>query len=523
MLNVDRHRERCPLADLNQAKLRKVSFCVDVEIAPMPKYGGTIPLKKEISADATQKIKNAEKAEGQALKHPEEAAEQQEHEGGVRIPEKQGSATTDKSSEGGTNGTTSTSPPDKAGDKKKEKKKRSEDERKARKERKRQVAEANGSIPMEIHLDSDSSAETAPPARKSMERSQGSSTTNPVRIYRRCCQLRETPVLKKITEQLSNGANFSRENGFVDRLDLTGYWMQLPDLVTLGDYLAVVPIQEVILENCGLTDEGLRVVLAGLLTARKVERRSRRPVTEQNGFTDQGGFVQRLVLKNNQIGPEGWKHICLFVYLCRTLKSLDVSSITFPHATAKPKALSKVQSHDSTASIPSMSICELFSRSLAERLAGSTLDHLDMGETGLDTDQLGMILDGVTKCGITRLGISNNNIDSKGLAHIARYVRSGICVGLNLGGNDLQESIDVVVDAIDEKGPLWALGLAECNLVPASLNRLLPKLAKLTNFVFIDLSHNEKLFRTSPSAVAVLRRYVARPLSLFLPILFTRH
>src|SRR4051812_10951878 len=44
----------------------------------------------------------------------------------------------------------------------KEKKKKSEEERKARKEKKRRLEVANGSKPMEIHADSDSSAASTP-------------------------------------------------------------------------------------------------------------------------------------------------------------------------------------------------------------------------------------------------------------------------------------------------------------------------------------------------------------------------
>ncbi|OAX82587.1 hypothetical protein ACJ72_03064 [Emergomyces africanus] len=35
VMNVDRHRDRCKITELNQAKLRRVAFCVDVEIAGM--------------------------------------------------------------------------------------------------------------------------------------------------------------------------------------------------------------------------------------------------------------------------------------------------------------------------------------------------------------------------------------------------------------------------------------------------------------------------------------------------------
>jgi hypothetical protein len=84
--------------------------------------------------------------------------------------------------------------------KKKDKKKRSEEERKARKEKKRKLAEANGSIPMEIHYDSADSSDATLDGPEAPPSTTSTPTTNPVRIYRRCCQLRESPILKKITE-----------------------------------------------------------------------------------------------------------------------------------------------------------------------------------------------------------------------------------------------------------------------------------------------------------------------------------
>ena len=48
--------------------------------------------------------------------------------------------------------------------------------------------------------------------------------------------------------------------------------MQLPDIITLSDYLAVVPVKKLILEDCGLGDEAVRVILAGLLAAKTPEQ-----------------------------------------------------------------------------------------------------------------------------------------------------------------------------------------------------------------------------------------------------------
>ncbi|GAB1315149.1 Microtubules assembly and stabilization protein [Madurella fahalii] len=515
VLNVDHHRERCGITGLNQAKLRRVAFCVDVEIAPMPRYADQ-PEDKERKADRAtrdRKKKMKEKGEGEALKHPKAVEAQKEADGEIKAtgeevpkePQKEGSGTgNDASASVDSISSEKTTPAD---TKKKEKKKKSEEERKARKEKRRRQAEANGTIPMELYYDSDSSSSGTPP-QPGTPRTQTTPTTNPVRIYRRCCQLRETPILRKITEQLMDPANCSAEVGMVEKLDLGGYWMQLTDLITLGDYLAVVPVRQVILENCGLTDEGLRVILAGLLAAKKTKGRKRRPLTEPDGLAEQGGVVERLVLKNNKIGPEGWKHICLFIYLCRTLKSLDLSGIQFPRP-AIPAASSN-GSPTATARQP-QGIAQLFSKSLSERLGGSTLSLLSLGQTGLSTEQLGAIIDGVIKCGIKRLGLAHNDINAAGLGHVARFLASPFCEGLDLGGNDLRDGLATLAGAlVVENCPLWALSLADCNLTPSSLCQLLPTLVKLGHFRFLDLSHNHELFSSNPSAVGMLRRYLPK-------------
>ncbi|KAH6627124.1 hypothetical protein B0J18DRAFT_364786 [Chaetomium sp. MPI-SDFR-AT-0129] len=522
VLNVDANRERCAINGLNQAKLRRVAFCVDVEIAPMPRYADEMGDPKPAKMKE-QKRKVKERGEGEALKHPKAVEDQKEANGEIKAtgeevpkePPKEGVKSDSPPPP------TTENPPEKppaSTDKKKEKKKKSEEERKARKEKRRKQAEANGTIPMELHYDSDSSSSSSgfhPGTGTGTPRTQNVPTTNPVRIYRRCCQLRETPILRKITEQLMDPANCSTEAGMVEKLDLSGYWMQLTDLITLGDYLAVVPVREVVLENCGLTDEGLRVLLAGLLAVRKPRTRRRKSFSglDQSADTKQGGVVERLVLKNNKIGPEGWKHVCLFIYLCRTLKSLDLSGIQFP------RQLTPV-SVNGNGAVPAglqtqSLLCRLLSKSLGERLGGSTLSLLGLGQTGISMEQLGLIIDGLVRCGVKRLGLANNDIDAGGLGHVARFLKTGVCEGLDLGGNDLRDNLAILADALATKDcPLWALSLADCNLTPSSLCKLLPTLAKLGQFRFIDLSHNQELFNSDPSAVSVLRRYLPKMRSL---------
>ncbi|EWG40264.1 hypothetical protein FVEG_02730 [Fusarium verticillioides 7600] len=511
VLNVDQSRERCPISELSCAKLRRVAFCVDIEIAPQPKYAdhdSSLPK----TTDKTQKKKLTEKGEGEALKNPKAVEEQKETNGEVKTtgetlpkePEKEGTEAPQQVSEVANGSPTPVLEKKEENTKKKEKKKKSEEERKARKEKKRKLAEANGSIPMEIHYDSsdDSAKSKTPPNGPETNKPQTAPTTNPVRVYRRCCQLRETPILKKITEQLTDTANFNASTGTVNKLDLTDYWLQLPDLITLGDYLAIVPVREILLENSGLGDEGLRVILAGLLAAKRPAVRRRKPKHDDE---DQGGVVERLVLKNNKIGPDGWKYLSLFIYLCRSLKFLDVSYIQFPR---QPQSQQN-GSLNNGVHIP-RSISSIFSAALGERLGGSTLELVNIGQTGLTMGQLGTIVDGLIQCGVKRLGLSHNQIDAEGMKHVVKFLTEGHCEGLDLGGNDLSQHTEALATAIENDTTLWGLGMADCNLTPSALCKILPVMVKLPNLRFFDLSQNPALFQSTPSAVGLLRRYLPK-------------
>ena len=533
-MNVDPYRERCSLPDLDLKKLRRVAFCVDVEIAgaaqyieeepqaqPAPSLTGEPSLTKlehEIEAKKKKEDQKQKKGEGAALKNPSTVAEEKEKDGIVKASgEEVKPVPQEKVLEPETSEIAETKEPTR----KKEKKKRSEGERKERKERKHQEALANGSIPIEIRREgSNSSANETLSGAETPPKSQDRPTTDPLRIYRRCCQLRETPILKRIVEQISSpSACHVTTPGILSNLDLSGYWMQLPDLITLGDYLAVVPVKRLVLENCGLGDEAVRVILAGLLAAKTSEqaKHNKKLARKINGetmeVTEQLGVIEKLILKDNpKIGKEGWRHISLFMYMSRSLKGIDVSMIPFPRLSAMADSV-KHHHHTSLHHTPPpppglIDMSTLLQEALAERRGGHRLEELIMAECGLSTECIGKIVDGVMKCGSTRLGLAGNNITREGLGHVIRYLQSGKCEGLDLGGNDLREDLNMLAEALDEKSTLWALSLAACNLAPSSLDFLLPALVQLPNFRFIDLSHNRDLFLTRPTALGLIRKYV---------------
>jgi hypothetical protein len=82
----------------------------------------------------------------------------------------------------------------------------------------------------------------------------------------------------------------------------------------------------------------------------------------------------------------------------------------------------------------------------------------------------------------------------------------GFCEGLDLGSNDLHGQLTLAFDGVESTNSCFALSLSDCNLTPSDLNTILPILADLRNFRFIDLSHNQALFSSTPNAVPILRK-----------------
>jgi hypothetical protein len=514
VMNIDPNRSRCLVPELDESKLRKVAFCVDVEIAGGPRYKDDVDSEKKEKKRKDKKLK--ERGEGEALKHPDAVVEEKEKEGVVAVAQESVGNDSDPDPEG----TVLTEDKKEEHSHKKEKQKRSEAERKERKEKKRRKAEENGTIPIEFTRESDNASIESVPATATTgstpPKSQDRPTVDPLRIYRRCCQLRESPILKRICDQLSSPAACSVAHpGVVTCLDLTGSRLQLADVLTLSDWLAIVPVKKLFLEDADLNDEKIRVILAGLLAAKLPE--VKRPTSSQTdaGSTtaadgQHGCAVKKLVLKNNpKITAEGWKHIALFIYMCKSIVALDVSMVPFPkhRPQVSSPATNTPQGTAPTSESRSRDVAEIMSKAIAERLGGSGLQELVLGECSLNATSIRKIIDGCIISGVQRLGLATNDIDKEGLEHVLHYIRSGVCQGIDIGGNDLSDWIPQLCEGLSKDNPTWALCLANTGLTPESLKILFPALVTMPNFRFLDLSHNKGLFSHN-SSLCLIRKYM---------------
>ncbi|KAJ6180931.1 hypothetical protein N7519_011392 [Penicillium mononematosum] len=532
VMNIDQHRHRCKIADLNQAKLNRVAFCVDVEIAGISHRDDdeeappTNQLRQPLPESNSHKSKKAdlklkEQDEAGALKHPQATLAEKDSASPAPAPatgdaKDQSSSptnTTSKPSTESTPGGEGTDPT-----RKQEKKKRSEAERKERKERKRRQAVANGSVPLQLDAENDEEYPRGPAPGISRTKTQSHPTTDPVRIYRRCCQLRETPVLKRVVDEISKPSSTLAESpGTVAALDLSNFPMTSQDLATFSDWLAVVPVRKLILENCALTDTSVRSILSALLATKTIEqmryrrRRSRRPDSPDSYDHERYGVVEKLSLKDNpKIGREGWRHISLFIHLAKSLKAIDLSGIPFPQGQVAIDGSGTTGQPQS----PMADVSIVFASALAERFAGDHLEELLMSECYPSVNAVKQICQATTKMGLRRLGFANNGLTRDGLEHVAEYLNAGQCEGLDLGGNAIKDDLDLITDAIEPETPLYALSLADCSLNPSVICPLLQSLAQIHNLRFIDFSHNRELFSSRPNALGAFRRFLPKMPSL---------
>ncbi|KAF9883735.1 hypothetical protein FE257_003027 [Aspergillus nanangensis] len=528
VLNIDQGRDRCKIPHLDQAKLNRVAFCVDVEIAGIShreseEESPPANSKRRVTPEQNgQKVKRSnskskEKDEAAALKNPQAAVADKENRGQENVPLGKDAGSTETPDEVKAN------PEPKEPTRKQEKKKRSEEERRERRERKRRLAEANGSIPLQLTADDheDDARATTPGVARSKTQSQP--TTDPVRIYRRCCQLRETPVLKRIVDEISSSSSILAESpGTVGVLDLTNFPMAWEDIVTFSDWLAVVPVRKLILENCALTDTSVRAVLAALRATKTVEqmRRRRRRAKKFDSKAlmkeERNCVIEKLSLKDNpKIGKEGWRHISLFLHLAKSLKAIDLSGIPFPKEPTSTFDPTVPASQQGSALNATFDVVTLFANSLRERFGGDHLEELLLSECKPAMEEVKRICDAAATVGLRRLGFANNGLTREGLEHIVHYLQSGKCEGLDLGGNALLlDHLDLITSNIESELPLYALSLADCSLTPTAIYPLLQGLTRLFNLRFIDFSHNPALFSTQPDALATFRRFLPKMPSL---------
>ena len=429
-MNKNHTRDRCQISELEGVRLKKVAFCVDVEVSvppPLPKDDGKPPqfMTSDVSViQQTEKVVSNENGKSYGNEQSSNACDRETSCVELEVLQTANSEDIQNGCEtgkGDTPGKETASPV--------------------------QTTDSSCDTPLpsqpfpalaHVNHHPQGLVPVAKPDDKT-SRSRRRPTTDAARIYKRCCQLRETSMLPIIAEQLIISAGKT----YLDSLDLSNHTLNVSDALVLSDFLALAPVTKLDLENCGLTDESLRVILSGLLAVKQPNTKgksSRRDaslkgtgvghISQSKSPSKSRGMVEWLSLRNNpRVGRDGWRYISLFLHMSRSLKALDVSMIPLPRNSVRMKT--SIHSADTTT---------LFCKALSERLVGFGLQELAMNRCDIGTEQLRLIVEAIRKGGTKRLDLEENNVTDDGLIYLAQWIKEGDCEGISLSSNDLQVS-----------------------------------------------------------------------------------
>lgn len=270
-------------------------------------------------------------------------------------------------------------------------------------------------------------------------------------LYTRCCHLREILPIPATLKQIKG------QDIPLMMLKLMNPRPTLIEVLSLADFLSVCPLLVLILDNCSLSNEMLKIIFCGL--------------THSIHLT-------KLSLRDVPLDEIGWKLLCAYISDNQGLIKLDLS----------------VQRTSSKKLDRSTLDWTLLTKALK---AQGNIEELLLNGCMIPSDELeDLLLNGCTVA-TKRLGLAANDLHHDDLLNIRNWVLDSRCErhGLDLGGNDLDSSWLAFKEIV--MGPsLMFLSLNSTNLhhVEHTAEMLGQLVKNSPNLNFLDLSGNKELF-----------------------------
>ncbi|CCH44236.1 GLC7-interacting protein 3 [Wickerhamomyces ciferrii] len=290
-------------------------------------------------------------------------------------------------------------------------------------------------------------------------------------IYTRCCHLREILPIPATLKQLKN------KHSPLSVLKMLNPKPTLIDVYSFSDFIAIVPIKTLILDNVTMNSEMLKILLSSLINSTTIEKIS---------------------LKNVPLDIIAWKFLCKFLSRNKSLLKLDISQM-------KIKSELPISQHRSQMDW-SLFIDTLYYRGGLQELIlnGCKIPHLEFMQ----------LIDQGISLQTKRLGLVSMELNYEQIKKISNLITdpNSKIEGIDLGFNDL--SIDGKLKPLIKK-------LANCensNLESLSFNStmldnvedvalLIRSVSKLPNLRFLDLSNLKNIF---PGIMPYLNKYLPR-------------
>ncbi|AMD19057.1 HBR156Cp [Eremothecium sinecaudum] len=291
-------------------------------------------------------------------------------------------------------------------------------------------------------------------------------------IYTVCCHLREILPIPSTLKQLKNKSAPLRTLKFLNPRPT------LIDLLSFCDFVAVVPIHNVVFDNVNLTADMFKIVISSVANSNAMER---------------------LSLRNVTIAQEGWILLCKFLLENSSLVKLDISQTKIK------------QDCD-----PSLRRSSMDWRLFAYALRGHSVTPLEElqlnGIHFTDVNLIRDVLDAFTAnhTVMKRLGIAQSDLSKDVLREVLNWASINHVQGVDLSYNNLQGSVQVMVDRLTALDfsylNYFTLNSTSINSV-TDVSLILRNLSTLPNLYFLDLSNMPTIF---PEVFPYLNKYLPR-------------
>jgi protein phosphatase 1 regulatory subunit 37 len=236
------------------------------------------------------------------------------------------------------------------------------------------------------------------------------------KLYRECCRTREEHPLKKMRSVFQEASQQTPPG--LRSIDLSFITLDRLAIEPVADLLSVdFGLNKLVLENCGLTDEGLKSILHALLTS--------------------GSLPSLSLASNKKIKYYGWRYVGIFMRRAKALRYLDLSENNINKASLEhiAGAIAKQQSNtkkgkgdvtqasqgeDEEEEAPLMLQSELLREDQQEV---SSLSSLRLENCGLRNNSLELLAQSVRMSDLNHLSLRRNRISQLGAVALAIMIK----------------------------------------------------------------------------------------------------
>lgn len=321
----------------------------------------------------------------------------------------------------------------------------------------------------ENHFDKSSSTEADGPGHDHayLEEKNSIENLSLETIYTRCCHLREILPIPATLKQLKN------KTKPLPVLKLLNPKPTLIDVLSFSDFIAITPINTVIFDNVTMTTEMLKHFLSSLVNNK---------------------YIEKLSLRNVAIDEVGWKYLCKFLSRNLSIKKLDISQ-------------QRIKSDTKKNCIRSAMNWNLFIRSLVLR---GGIEELVINGCRLSDDTFKDLIENAVILSTYRLGIASIELNLFKANIVANWITNdkSRCVGVDIAFNDLSNGQLIPFINAFYKGNLklifFSLNSTKLTDVDQASD-LIRSLCHVKTLRFLDLSSLPDLF---PGIISRLNRYL---------------